>query len=140
MREVVLEGAGGEPLLRFAYAHGFRNLQGVVRRARGGQSPYDYVEMMACPSGCLNGGGQLGAGPDARAGETAAERLDRLDGVVRAMGGEGTAPRDPRESEACAAVYRDWVGGAPGGPEARAKLHWGFRARAADAGVNVSDW
>jgi iron only hydrogenase large subunit-like protein len=31
----------------------------VIRRIKTGKSDYDYVEIMACPSGCLNGGGQV---------------------------------------------------------------------------------
>lgn len=50
---------GGRTVLRFALAYGFRNIQTLLRRVRQGASPYDYVEVMACPSGCLNGGGQL---------------------------------------------------------------------------------
>lgn len=45
-------------LLRFARAYGFRNIQNVVRRVKGGTSPYHFVELMACPAGCANGGGQ----------------------------------------------------------------------------------
>ena len=61
--------------LVFAAAYGFRNIQGVVARlrragsgaalaAQRGESisitasaPFAYVEVMACPSGCANGGG-----------------------------------------------------------------------------------
>jgi iron only hydrogenase large subunit-like protein len=67
-------------LLRFAYAYGFKNIQNVVRkiktsnkssgmvddsravsRVSSNADMYDYVELMACPSGCINGGGQLKA-------------------------------------------------------------------------------
>ncbi|CAH8558620.1 unnamed protein product [Dicrocoelium dendriticum] len=59
------------PLLAFAVANGFRNIQNIVqplklaykRQATAKSSrarfPFDYVEVMACPRGCLNGGGQL---------------------------------------------------------------------------------
>mmetsp|Transcript_18091 Transcript_18091/g.30884 ORF Transcript_18091/g.30884 Transcript_18091/m.30884 type:complete len:125 (-) Transcript_18091:19-393(-) len=30
-----------------------------MRKLRQGKSDYDYVELMACPSGCINGGGQI---------------------------------------------------------------------------------
>ena len=52
--------------LVFAAAYGFRNIQGVVSRLRraaassrpGSQfPPFAFVEVMACPSGCVNGGG-----------------------------------------------------------------------------------
>ena len=49
---------GGEVLLRFAQVYGFRNVQTLVRKLRAGRVKYDYVEVMACPGACLNGGGQ----------------------------------------------------------------------------------
>ncbi|KIY50350.1 iron hydrogenase [Fistulina hepatica ATCC 64428] len=50
----------GAVVFRGARCYGFRNLQNVVRRVgRERGRPYDYVEVMACPGGCVNGGGQL---------------------------------------------------------------------------------
>ena len=67
-------------LFRAARYYGFRNIQNLVRRLRpprasklrgGGARPgtapaagleYDFVEVMACPGGCTNGGGQIRAG------------------------------------------------------------------------------
>ena len=46
-------------LLTFAQAYGFRNIQNVMRKIKQGKCQYDYVELMACPSGCVNGGGQV---------------------------------------------------------------------------------
>lgn len=46
-------------LLKFAAAYGFKNIQNVVRKLKGTERHWDYVEIMACPSGCINGGGQL---------------------------------------------------------------------------------
>ena len=40
-------------------AYGFRNIQTLVQKLKRGVCEYDYVEVMACPSGCLNGGGQV---------------------------------------------------------------------------------
>ena len=56
-REVTLH-VDGKVVLCFAQAYGFRNIQTVVSRLRRGKSPWDYVEIMACPAGCANGGGQ----------------------------------------------------------------------------------
>lgn len=76
---------GDETILRAARFYGFRNIQNLVRRlkpskmsrmpgARGGvrrpsgaaggegMKEYAYVEVMACPGGCTNGGGQVKAG------------------------------------------------------------------------------
>ena len=49
------------PVLRFARAYGFRNIQTIVNKIKRGNCPYDFVEIMACPSGCVNGGGQAKA-------------------------------------------------------------------------------
>ncbi|KAF2813363.1 iron hydrogenase [Mytilinidion resinicola] len=77
-------GGGGAVVLRMARYYGFRNIQNLVRRLKpakasrmpgaargvmrrpGGAGPeakeYAYVEVMACPGGCTNGGGQVRAG------------------------------------------------------------------------------
>ncbi|MFH4983749.1 hypothetical protein AB6A40_010458 [Gnathostoma spinigerum] len=39
--------------------YGFRNIQNLVQKMRRGKCAFDYVEIMACPSGCVNGGGQV---------------------------------------------------------------------------------
>ncbi|XP_063710912.1 cytosolic Fe-S cluster assembly factor narfl-like isoform X2 [Symsagittifera roscoffensis] len=49
----------GEIKLRFAVAYGFKNLGNFAMKLKKNNLKYDYVEIMACPSGCLNGGGQL---------------------------------------------------------------------------------
>lgn len=57
-KEAVFE-QNGKVLLRFAIANGFRNIQNFVQKLKRGKSQYHYVEVMACPSGCLNGGAQV---------------------------------------------------------------------------------
>lgn len=47
-----------QALARFAIINGFRNIQTVVQRLKRGALKYDYIEIMACPSGCINGGAQ----------------------------------------------------------------------------------
>ncbi|KAI1190520.1 iron only hydrogenase large subunit domain-containing protein [Nemania serpens] len=71
----------GDPIFKAARYYGFRNIQNLVRKlkpARPSRMPgaravgatrraagklaspeYDYVEVMACPGGCTNGGGQI---------------------------------------------------------------------------------
>ena len=48
-----------------------------VRKMKRKNCEYDYVEVMACPSGCLNGGGQLKAGQ----GHSQQQLLDQLDAI-----------------------------------------------------------
>ena len=78
--EYTVSAAGGELLFKAARYYGFRNIQNLVRRlkpARPSRMPggkpfgsarrptgkpagleFAYVEVMACPGGCTNGGGQ----------------------------------------------------------------------------------
>lgn len=58
-QECALEDSDGIVKLRFAHAYGFRSIQNLVQKLKRGKCTYQYVEVMACPSGCLNGGGQV---------------------------------------------------------------------------------
>ena len=49
-KEIVLD-VNGAPALRFASAYGFRNIQTLMRQMKRRRCTYDYVEVMACPSG-----------------------------------------------------------------------------------------
>jgi NADH-quinone oxidoreductase subunit G len=49
--------AGGKDL-NVAIVHGLKNAREVVRELRDNPSKYDFVEVMACPGGCIGGGGQ----------------------------------------------------------------------------------
>ncbi len=49
-----LEGAE----LKVAIAHGLVNANKIMAQVRKGKSPYHFVEIMACPGGCIGGGGQ----------------------------------------------------------------------------------
>jgi iron only hydrogenase large subunit-like protein len=54
----VPSGKGLDELV-FVRAYGFRNVQAIVSRLRRKRAVCHYVEVMACPSGCSNGGGQI---------------------------------------------------------------------------------
>ncbi|RKF77419.1 Cytosolic Fe-S cluster assembly factor NAR1 [Golovinomyces cichoracearum] len=81
VQEYSVRSQDGEILFRAARYYGFRNIQNVVRRLKpaklsripggklnkgskkaSGNQPgpeYSYIEVMACPGGCTNGGGQI---------------------------------------------------------------------------------
>lgn len=50
MREVSLV-VNEKKVLTFAAAYGFRNIQNITRQVKTGAAKYQYVEIMACPSG-----------------------------------------------------------------------------------------
>lgn len=50
--------------LRIAVAHGLRHVEEVINRvrdalAKGEETPWHFIEVMACPGGCIGGGGQF---------------------------------------------------------------------------------
>lgn len=76
--EYSLTSSSGTVLMKCARYYGFRNIQNLVRKLKparqsklpgaamrrsaakeGGSGDYAYVEVMACPGGCTNGGGQI---------------------------------------------------------------------------------
>ena len=44
--------------LRLAVVHGAKRFAKVCDEVRAGKSPYHFIEFMACPGGCVCGGGQ----------------------------------------------------------------------------------
>ncbi|XP_074053192.1 cytosolic iron-sulfur assembly component 3 isoform X3 [Macrotis lagotis] len=99
-QEVTLE-KDGTILLHFALAYGFRNIQNLVQKLKRGKSPYHYVEVMACPSGCLNGGGQIKA--EAISSKDLLQQVEKLYEMVRT--------RMPETSSEIKALYEQWLKG-----------------------------
>jgi NADP-reducing hydrogenase subunit HndD len=44
--------------LKAAVAHGLGNARKLMEKVRSGEADYHFIEVMACPGGCVNGGGQ----------------------------------------------------------------------------------
>ena len=50
---------GKELTLRVAVVHGLKeNIEPLLAQVEAGTSPYHFIEVMNCPGGCINGGGQ----------------------------------------------------------------------------------
>lgn len=44
--------------VRIAVAHGLKNARVIMDAVRAGKCDYTFIEIMACPGGCIGGGGQ----------------------------------------------------------------------------------
>ncbi|KAI1233638.1 hypothetical protein IHE44_0004076 [Lamprotornis superbus] len=125
-QEVTLE-RDGEVLLHFALAYGFRNIQNLVQKLKRGKCPYHYVEVMACPSGCLNGGGQIKL-----EGESSKEELQQVERLYESLRAE-----IPEENQAVRELYQHWLGGW-GSEGALAVLHTQYHAvERANSALNI---
>ncbi len=74
-KEATFDLAGTQ--LKVAVASGLGNARKLVEAVRKGEVAYDFVEIMACPGGCVGGGGQ----PFRDGEEFAGERAKKLYGL-----------------------------------------------------------
>lgn len=44
--------------IKIAVVHGLKNAEVLIRKIKCGEKAYDFVEVMACPGGCVGGAGQ----------------------------------------------------------------------------------
>ena len=56
IKEATLIVAGKE--VKVAVVHGTKNAKELLNKIKEGEAKYDFIEIMACPGGCVNGGGQ----------------------------------------------------------------------------------
>lgn len=56
LKEATLNINGSE--IKVAIASGMKNAKVLLDQIREGKSPYTFIEIMGCPGGCINGGGQ----------------------------------------------------------------------------------
>lgn len=60
MKEAVVNVGGRD--VRIAVVNGLANAEKVIASIQAGETQYDFVEVMACPGGCIGGAGQPLAG------------------------------------------------------------------------------
>jgi NADH-quinone oxidoreductase subunit G len=60
--------------VKVAAAHGLANARKIMDQIKEGQSPYHFIEIMACPGGCVGGGGQ----PITKNNAKRAERIEAI--------------------------------------------------------------
>jgi len=109
----------GKIVYRFAVVSGLANALPLVEEIRAGNSGYDFVEIMACAGGCINGGGQpIGAGDAAiRA------RMKALYGID-----EKETIRVPYKNPDVRSLYDDFLG-EPGSDRCKSLLHTKYLER-----------
>lgn len=123
----------GKIAMRFASIYGFRNIQSLMRKLKRGICEYDYVEVMACPSGCLNGGGQV----KAFASEPGV-LIEQLKHDYNS--GDYLEPRSPESNSSLEQLYKTWVGDMPGSSQAKSILHTTYTKREKTVTSVISDW
>jgi NADH-quinone oxidoreductase subunit G/[NiFe] hydrogenase diaphorase moiety small subunit len=108
--------------LKVAIAHGTANAKKVMEdiKAGGHFSECHFIEFMACPGGCLGGGGQ----PIPTSGEIRAARAKAIYAEEKTL-----TVRKSYENPAVARIYEEFLTEGPCGPKSHELLHTKYKAR-----------
>ena len=112
--------------LRVAVAHGLSNAAKLMKIVRSGEKQYHFIEVMACPGGCVGGGGQPLV--------TSAQRIaldEEYQAVrVKAIYAEdrGKQLRKSHTNPAITEIYEKFLG-KPLGEKSHHLLHTKYKAR-----------
>lgn len=109
----------GDNELKVAVVSGLGNTRKLIEAVKTGKAEYDFVEVMACPGGCVGGGGQ----PFIDGEERAAMRGKKLYGLDK-----NNELRFSHENKAVQLTYEEYLG-EPLSKESHHLLH-----------TNLQDW
>ena len=113
----------GDLKLRAAVAHGLGNARKLMEAIRAGEE-FHFVEIMACPGGCVNGGGQPLQRSDFR--NWTDYRILRTKGLYRED--RSSYIRKSHNNPSVKKIYKEFLGAA-GGSKAHKLLHTHYTAR-----------
>ena len=128
MEYSVLRGTGGikrgsvligDREIKLCAVHGLSNARKVLESVRDGHEEIHFLEVMACPGGCIGGGGQ----PLPTDEETRRRRIEAMYAEDR-----GTPIRQSHKNPAIRTVYDEFLG-QPCGEKAHHLLHTKYTAR-----------
>ncbi len=118
VREATVDVAGTE--VKVAISSGLGNARNLLDKIRRGEAEYHAIEIMACPGGCLNGGGQPYIHGDTRILEKRRQAIYQED--------EGKPVRKSHLNPDIIKLYEEYLG-EPGSHKAHNLLHTGYQPR-----------
>lgn len=122
IKEATVTVAGKE--LHVAVASGTGNAEKLLNAVKSGEKHYDFIEIMACPGGCVNGGGQPIVPAEVKSALD--PRVERAKGLY----GEDTDKpiRKSHKNSEINKLYDEYLG-KPGSHKAHELLHTFYTAR-----------
>jgi NADP-reducing hydrogenase subunit HndD len=108
----------GDKEVKAVVAHGLGNAQIVMDEIRDGKADYQFVEIMACPGGCIMGGGQ----PIRSSKDRATIDIRKLRADCLYTIDEKSTLRKSHENPVVKKIYEEFLG-EPGGHKAHELLH-----------------
>jgi len=105
--------------LRVAVVHEIRNARKLLEDIKSGKEKFDFVEVMACPNGCIGGGGQ----------PQPTNKFVRSARIKAVLDRDKNMPlRKSHENPAVKKLYKEFLG-VPGGQKAEELLHTKYTNR-----------
>lgn len=123
IKEAQVELPGTGITLKVAVAHSLSNARTLLDAIKAGTADYHFIEVMACPGGCISGGGQP---RPADVNDFTELREQRLSGIYRADVEQ--AVRKSHENPAVKELYDTFLGEV-GGEKAHHLLHTHYQVR-----------
>jgi iron-only hydrogenase group A len=105
--------------VKIAIAHGLKNARIIMNQIVAGESPYHFIEIMACPGGCIGGGGQ----PIPTNDEIRKKRIAAIYAED-----EGMPTRKSHEVPEIKQIYKEFLG-EPNSKKAHELLHTKYKKR-----------
>ena len=114
----------GDLNVRIAVAHGLGNARALLDSIKSGEAEYDFIEIMACPGGCVTGGGQ----PIVSAKTQMSINLKAERAKALYTEDANSAIRKSHENPDIKKLYDEFLG-EPGGHKAHELLHTHYTQR-----------
>ena len=100
--------------VKVAVASGLGNARKLMNKLRAGELDYHFIEIMACPGGCIGGGGQPKEAKPSAVRQARGQGLYTID--------DTSAIRSSHENPDVQTLYQEWLG-EPNGAKAHHLLH-----------------
>ena len=110
--------------VKVAVVSGLANANQLLTAIKNGTADYQFVEVMACPGGCVNGGGQ----PHQNAATRVLNDVPKMRGAALYRNDAGSAIRKSHENPVVKEVYESFLG-EPGSEKANELLHTSYQMR-----------
>ena len=110
--------------IRVAAVSGLANANQLLTRVKAGEADYQFIEIMACPGGCVNGGGQ----PHQSAQTRLITDVPGARAAALYKNDENAPIRKSHENPAIQALYLEFLG-EPGSERSHELLHTTYRSR-----------
>jgi len=114
----------GDKEVKVAVAHGLGNAKKILEEINKGEADYQFVEIMACPGGCVMGGGQPIV--DSKTRNDIDVRKARAESIYTID--EKSKIRKSHENPAIKKLYEEYLG-KPGSHKAHELLHTEYKKR-----------